>query len=55
MKKDRWDLLKNGVPSGYREAVEFYDQNTQKYRHPSIIAEVYTLAKFQNNYRILNS
>jgi hypothetical protein len=24
MKKDRWDLLKNGVPSGYREAVEFY-------------------------------
>jgi hypothetical protein len=27
MKKDRWDLIKNGVSSNYREAVEFYDQN----------------------------
>ena len=24
MKKDRWDLIKNGVSSNYREAVEFY-------------------------------
>jgi hypothetical protein len=30
MKKDRWELLKNGVPSSYREAVELCAEHVRQ-------------------------